>query len=62
MSDLQPPENPEFELQRMQLIQSLKIYDVLLALLREQNAGVAEKLIAKHAKFEYIGPLPFSEE
>lgn len=62
MSDLQSENNPEFEVQRMLLIESLRIYDVLLALLKTANAAVAEELMAKHAKFEYIGPLPFSEE
>lgn len=62
MSDLETEQSPEFEVQRMLLIQAMRIYDVLLALLKTGNPAVAEELLAKHANFDYIGPLPFSEE
>jgi len=55
--------SPEPEdLLQMQLVVSMRIYDTLLTILRLQNAEIANKLIAVHEKFEYIGPLPFWEE
>lgn len=40
------------------LITQMRIYDTLLALLREQNAEGADKLAALHAVGKILGPLP----
>lgn len=40
------------------LIVLMRIYDTQLALLREQNPEVAEKLVNLHAEGKILGPLP----
>jgi len=40
------------------LIVLMRIYDTQLALLREQNPEVAEKLVSLHAEGKILGPLP----
>lgn len=44
------------------LIVHMRIYDVLLALLREQNSEVAEQLTQLHAQGKILGPLPVFDE
>lgn len=46
----------------MQLMQSFKIYDVLLVLLRHFDKEAADVVVDKHTNFTYIGPLPFTTE
>lgn len=63
------PENPtinellstQLDFLRMSLVQQMRIYDVLLVLLGEQDKEAADVLMATHAKFENIGPLPYEE-
>lgn len=44
------------------LIVHMRIYDVLVALLRESNKEVAEKLVELHASGKILGPLPVFDE
>jgi hypothetical protein len=55
-------EDRVFELQRMQLMQLFKIYDVLLVLLRQTDKEAADLVLEEHSNFRYIGPLPFTTE
>jgi hypothetical protein len=66
MSDLIDPEatvpalmQKMADMQQMQLVVSLRIYDALATLIMQTNKEDAEKLLAMHSKWEYIGPLPF---
>lgn len=42
----------------LSLITLMRIYDTQLALLREANPQVAEKLVELHAEGKIVGPLP----
>lgn len=44
------------------LIVQMRTYDVLLAILREQNTEAAEKLVQLHAEGKVLGPLPVFDE
>lgn len=52
----------QFDLLQMSVIQQLRIYDILMVLLRNSNEEAANKLLDMHEKFEHIGPLPYDEE
>lgn len=47
---------------QMLLIQQMRLYDVMLTILRDVDSAAAEVLLDRHKKFEYIGPLPYTEE
>lgn len=51
----------QFDLLQMSIIQQLRMYDILMALLRISNEEAANRLLAMHEKFEHIGPLPYEE-
>jgi hypothetical protein len=44
------------------ILQNQRIYDVLIAILSEQNEEVARNVIAVHEKMDNIGPAPFLME
>lgn len=44
---------------KLQLVVSMRIYDVLMALLNETNGEVADNLHAIHSRGKVIGSLPF---
>lgn len=47
------------ELLQMNLITSMRIYDCLLTIVRQNDKVDAETLLTRHEQWEYIGPLPF---
>jgi hypothetical protein len=47
---------------QMLLIQQMRIYDVMLTILRDADSEAAELLLDLHKQFKYIGPLPYTEE
>jgi hypothetical protein len=47
---------------QMLLIQEMRVYDVMLTLLRNVDSEAAEVLLDRHKQFKYIGPLPYTEE
>lgn len=47
---------------QMLLIQQMRLYDVMLTILRDVDKGVADKLLEMHEAFKYIGPLPYKDE
>lgn len=68
MSDLTEPGDPIIELLQkqtdllqMNLVQQLRVYDLLLTLVRQGDKKDAQKILDMHADWKYIGPLPFKE-
>ena len=59
MSELGEPNTDD--LIQVVLIELLRVYDVLFAMLRIQDPHVAQAIYEKHADFKIIGPLPFEE-
>lgn len=47
---------------QMLLIQQMRVYDVMLTILRDVDSEAAEVLLDRHKQFKYIGPLPYTEE
>lgn len=47
---------------QMLLIQQMRLYDILLTVVRLQDKESADKLLELHEQFKYIGPLPYTEE
>lgn len=47
---------------QMLLIQQMRIYDVMLTILRDVDSEAAEVLLSRHKAFKYLGPLPYAEE
>ena len=47
---------------QMLLIQQMRLYDVMLTILRDVDKEVADKLLEMHESFKYVGPLPYKEE
>lgn len=63
MSDLEPAGQPTIEdFLKVIITQNQRIYDVLLTILNATDQENATALLAKHANFENIGPMPFMEE
>lgn len=44
------------------LVEQIRIYDLLFAMLRIQDPTIAEAIFNKHSEFELLGPMPFKEE
>lgn len=59
MSELGRPSTED--LMQVVLIELLRVYDVLFAMLRIQDPQVAAAILKKHEDFDIVGPLPFKE-
>lgn len=47
---------------KMILVTQMRLYDVQLTLLLEQNKEVGLELISRHKEFKNISPLPYLED
>ncbi len=62
MAELEEPTPPVEQFLSVIIVQNQRIYDVLIAILSEQNEEVARKLLDVHEKMDNIGPAPFLME